>query len=295
MEIVQLYTLYKPLLLSISYRMLGSLSEAEDIVHEIFTDIQEVEIKKISNLKAYLCKMVTNRSIDYLKSAKKNREVYMGPWLPEPLIIEDKNDPLTSVLQHDQLSYALLSLMEQLNPIERAVFVLREAFDYKFEEIASFVGKEESNCRKVLSRVRKKLHLNGDFQSVKKEQTEEVSNLIHQFIYASNTGNSDELIRLLCEDAVLYTDGGGKVTAAINPIVTSRRIVQFILGLLKKYSKDPSLKVQMKNINGQSGIIIESDVEPSSVVCFDIDNNQVQQIFIIRNPDKLKHLGKQVT
>jgi RNA polymerase sigma-70 factor, ECF subfamily len=292
MEIEQLYTLYKPLLLSISYRMLGSLSEAEDIVHEIFTDIQDVETENIGNIKAYLCKMVTNRTIDYLKSAKKNREVYIGPWLPEPLIIEDENDPLLSVLQLDQITYALLSLMEQLNPVERAVFVLREAFDFKYDELASLLEKEESNCRKILSRAKKRLHFNDDFYLVPKEQSEEVNKLIHQFIYASNTGNTDELLRLLSEDAVLYTDGGGKVTAAILPIVTSRRIVQFILGLLKKYSMDKSMKIQTMNINGQTGIIIESDQEPSSVVCFDIDNNHIQQIFVIRNPDKLKYLGK---
>jgi RNA polymerase sigma-70 factor, ECF subfamily len=292
MDIETLYTQYKPLLLSISYRLLGSLSEAEDMVHEIFTDIQDVETENIGNIKAYLCKMITNRSIDYLKSAKKNREVYTGPWLPEPLNTEDKNDPLLFMLQHDRITYALLFLMEQLNPVERAIFVLREAFEFKYDEIASLVDKEESNCRKILSRAKKKLNLNDDFQSSQKGESEEVNKLIHQFIYASNTGNMDELMRLLSEDAVLYTDGGGRVTAAINLIVSSRRIVPFILGLLKKYSMDQSLKIQTTNINGQTGIIIESNLEPSSVVCFDINNNQIKQVFVIRNPDKLKYLGK---
>lgn len=292
MEIEQLYTEYKPLLLSISYRMLGSLSEAEDIVHEIFADIQDVEIKKIDNIKAYLCRMVTNRSIDFLKSARKNREVYTGPWLPEPVCTEDKNDPLNLVLQHDEITYALLFLMEQLNPVERAVYVLREAFDFKYDEIASLLGKEESNCRKILSRARKTLHLHDDFQIGQKEQTEAVNELIHQFIYASNTGNTDDLLHLLSEDAILYTDGGGKVRAAIYPIVSSSRIIQFIFGLLKKYSMDQSLEIQTAIINGQTGIIIKNDIEPSSVVCFDINDNQIKQIFVIRNPDKLTHLGK---
>ena len=292
MDIEKLYTQYKPLLLSISYRLLGSLSEAEDMVHEIFTDIQAVETENIGNIKAYLCKMITNRSIDYLKSAKKNREVYTGPWLPEPLNTEDKNDPLLSMLQQDRITYALLFLMEQLNPVERAIFVLREAFEFKYDEIASLVDKEESNCRKILSRAKKKLHLHDDFQSSQKEESEEVNKLIHQFIYASNTGNMDELMRLLSEDAVLFTDGGGRVTAAIYPIVSSRRIVSFILGLLKKYRLDQSLKIQTMNINGQTGIMIESKLEPSSAVCFDIDNNQIQQVFVIRNPEKLKYLEK---
>ena len=123
MEIEKLYTHINLCFYLFLTDCLEALSEAEDMVHEIFTDIQAVETENIGNIKAYLCKMITNRSIDYLKSAKKNREVYTGPWLPEPLNTEDKNDPLLSMLQQDRITYALLSLMEQLNPVERAIFV----------------------------------------------------------------------------------------------------------------------------------------------------------------------------
>jgi len=156
MEVEHLYIQYKPLLLSISYRMLGSLNEAEDIVHEIFADLQVINIENINNIKAFLCKMVTNRCIDFLKSARKQREVYTGPWLPEPLIFEDKDDPFHTILQQDQITYAILTLMETLNPIERAVFVLKEAFAFHYSEIASLLEKEEANCRKILSRAKKK-------------------------------------------------------------------------------------------------------------------------------------------
>lgn len=289
MEIDELYIKFKPLLLSISYRMLGSYSEAEDIVQSIFTDIQSLDITRVTNPKGYLCKMTTNRSIDFLKSAKKKREVYTGPWLPEPIIFNNQDDPLEAILQQDQISYAMLTLMEQLNPVERAVFVLREAFAFKYEEIASLIEKEESNCRKIFSRAKKKLSLEeSDFQE--HTQTEAAHQLISQFVHAVQTGNMKEMLRCLSKEAVLYSDGGGNVTAAIRPIVSSDRVLQFIQGLLKKYSH--TLNIQQKNINGQLGLLIESTGEPPSIVCFDIKNEQIQQVFIIRNPEKLAHLSE---
>jgi RNA polymerase sigma-70 factor, ECF subfamily len=286
-ELDQLYSEYKPLLIAISYRMLGSLSEAEDVVQEVFLDIQRLNRDNVENMKAYLCKMVTNRSLDYLKSAQRKREVYTGPWLPEPLILEDENDPLQQLLQQDRITYALLTLMEQLNPVERAVFVLREAFEFKYEEISHLLEKEEANCRKILSRAKRKLQLKEELENGELNHTEEASQLIFQFVDAANSGKLDEMLRMLQEDAVLYTDGGGHVTAAIRPILTSGRIVQFIMGLLKQYSSDQSMTVQPKNINGQTGLLIESDQEPKSVVCFDIEDNRIKQIFIVRNPEKL--------
>ena len=288
MEIEHLYTQYKPLLLSISYRMLGTITEAEDLVHEIFADLHGLKLERIDNVKAYLCRMVTNRCIDLLKSAQKRREVYIGPWLPEPLIFEDNNDPFQLILQQDQITYAMLTLMEQLNPIERAVFVLREAFDFSYKEIANLLEKEEVNCRKIVSRAKRKLQLNGDIHPQNNNQTNEVNQLITQFVYAAKAGKMEELIRYLCEDAILYSDGGGHVTAALRPIVSSGRVVQFILGLVKKYSLDSSMKVELKNINGQTGLLIESDQEPASIVCFDIENTRIKQIFVIRNPEKLR-------
>lgn len=287
MEMEDVYTQYKPLLLSISYQMIGSMTEAEDIVHDIFIDFHKIDQNNIKDIKSYLCKMVTNRTIDHLRSASKRREHYVGPWLPEPL--NTIRDPLFSIVQHDQLSYALLTLLEKLNPVERAVFVLREAFSFSYDEIESFIGKEEANCRQILSRAKKKLHFH---ESKKKNYVgkDEGEKLINQFVYAVTTGNTDELFQLLKEDAILYSDGGGKVTAAIFPIVSSKRIAQFIFGLLQKYSNDKTLSIQMTQINGQPGLFISSDREPSSAVCFEITDQQVTQIFVIRNPEKLTYM-----
>jgi RNA polymerase sigma-70 factor (ECF subfamily) len=291
MEVEQFYTLYKPLLFSIAYRMIGSVSDAEDIVHDIFIDIQNVGPIKIVNIKAYLCKMVTNRSIDLLKSAQKKREVYTGPWLPEPLVMDNENDPMLNVLHHDRINYAILTLMEQLNPIERIIFILKEAFDFKYNELSSLIGKEEANCRKILSRAKKKLNLKDNLHSPQSEQSEKLNQLVHQFIFASETGNIDLLLQLLSEDAVLFSDGGGKVKAAVVPIVSSNRVAHFIVGLVKKFLDQKTNSVKIMNINGQTGIIIEDNMKPDSVICFDFSStDHIQKIFIIRNPDKLKHL-----
>jgi RNA polymerase sigma-70 factor, ECF subfamily len=289
----QSYSEYKPLLFAIAYRMVGMITEAEDIVHDVLLAYEKVSREQIENKKAYLCKMVTNRSIDYLKSAKKQREVYIGPWLPEPLIIAENEDPLHEVLRQDEISYALLSLMEQLNPVERAVFVLREAFDYEYGEIASILEKEEANCRKVLSRARKKLNYNNTKYVNRNEK--ELNQFVQSFLYAAATGNTEGLLRMLTNDAVLYSDGGGKVKAALVPIVSQERVVQFILGLLRKFGNDNTMEIDLANVNGEFGIVIKRNNELENVVCFEIENNQISHIFLIRNPEKLKHVNKGIS
>jgi len=281
----QFYQEYKPLLFSIAYRMTGMITEAEDITHDVLIDFRQSNGEKIENIKAYLCKMVTNRSIDYLKSARQKREVYIGTWLPEPLIIHE-NNPMHIVLMQDTISYALLCLMEQLSPVERAVFVLREAFGYEYDEIASILEKEVANCRKILSRARKKLDYKDDVDALKVNQ-EELQHLVQSFLFATTTGNTEKLLNLLANDAVLYSDGGGNVKAALVPIYTRERVAQFIFGLIRKFGQDDELKFGLVKVNGQSGILIDRNNKPENVVCFKIEKNQIKQIFSIRNPDKL--------
>ncbi|QOR68150.1 RNA polymerase sigma-70 factor [Cytobacillus suaedae] len=285
----QFYMEYKPLLFSIAYRLLGEVTMAEDIVHDIFVDSQSVDFGNVSNPKAYLCKMVTNRTIDFLKSAKKKREVYSGPWLPEPLVSYD-NNPLETVIRHDRVSYALQMMLEQLGLFERAVYVLRVVFDYDYSEISTILGKSEATCRKILSRAKSKVsHL--DFRMEDGYQPKQVNHLINEFIYASSTGNLQGLLTLLCDHSVLYSDGGGKVKAALLPIYTSQHVAMFILGITKKAVSE-SFEVKFQNINGQTGIVILKGSEPESVITFHIEQEKIKNIYIIRNPDKLKHLTK---
>ncbi|MFS0820610.1 RNA polymerase sigma-70 factor [Bacillus sp. 1P02SD] len=281
------YQQHKPLLFSIAYRMTGTITESEDIIHDVLLDFERTDHYKIENTKAYLCKMVTNRSIDYLKSARKQREVYVGPWLPEPLIIYDV-DPMHAVLLQDNLSYALLSLMEQLSPVERAVFVLREAFGYEYDDIASIIEKEVANCRKIISRAKKKLDYRDDVEDLHVNQ-EKLQQLVQSFLLAATTGNMENLLSMLANDSVLYSDGGGKVKAAVVPIKTKERVANFILGLIRKFGQDAQLEIELVNVNRQIGILIKRNQQPENVVCFEIENNQITQIFSIRNPEKLTY------
>ncbi|MFT4414696.1 RNA polymerase sigma-70 factor [Fredinandcohnia humi] len=288
----QMYRDYKPLLFSIAYRMIGTLTEAEDIVHDVLLSLENVDVSTVTNRKSYVCKMVTNRAIDYLKSAQKKREVYIGPWLPEPLVAYDMNDPMLSILQKDNISYALQTVMEKLSPIERAVFVLREAFQYEYEDIALMVNKEEANCRKILSRAKKKLHIQEDFYSVPKNQNARLEALVQQFILASSTGNLEVLVSLLSENTVLYSDGGGKVLAAIVPIKTRERVSQFILGIVDKFGNGGGLDIKLVKVDGQTGILIKNNGAPEVVICFEMKGDLIQSIYMIRNPEKLENIEK---
>jgi RNA polymerase sigma-70 factor (ECF subfamily) len=293
MEIEDIYITYRPLLFSIAYRMLGTVTDAEDMVHNALLSAQSLEIENIDHVKAYLSKMVTNQCIDYLKSARHQREVYIGPWLPEPLEINKDNDPLHQIEKDHSISMAMLLVMEQLSPIERAIFILREAFSYEYNDISVIVGKSEANCRKILSRAKQKIRPQESNTPVSIQRSEE---LAKQFIMASSTGNIDQLIHLLAEDVVLYSDGGGRVKAAIHPIISRDRVVQFLVGMVKMLRAQVSPTeiegtVKFANINGQTGIIMTEGNGLSNVICFNIQGNEIKQLFIIRNPEKLKHLS----
>ena len=196
MELQKLYSQFQPLLFSIAYRMLGTVSDAEDIVHDVYLQAGEKTIEHIENEKAYLCKMVTNKCIDHLKSAAHKREVYTGPWLPEPLILND-NDPITEVMNGEAISFAILMLLEKLKPVERAVFILREVLDYDYSAISQILNRSESNCRKVFSRVKNKFPLIKE--EVEAPKDPKIDKIIQTFVLALHQGNIQKIEELLIE------------------------------------------------------------------------------------------------
>ncbi|MDG0809257.1 RNA polymerase sigma factor SigJ [Cohnella rhizosphaerae] len=299
MELDAAYRTYRPLLLSLAYRMLGSVSQAEDLVQDAFVTVQQQDTDgrggPILNLKAYLCKIVTNRCLDHLKSARRKREVYVGPWLPEPLV-EDYaagqdsaggRDPLQTIVLQDTISYAFLVLLDRLTPIERAVFVLREAFEYDYRDIADFTGKTEIGCRKIYSRLKRKIQEEPISEPVPSDKSEQ---LVLGFLHATASGDMKGLLAMLAEDIVLYSDGGGKVLSAIRPITSSQRVLAFIQGLV---SKGGGLgEVRLVKINGQLGFWLTSPLEPyPTLVSLAFKGDRVQEVYLLRNPDKLRHLG----
>lgn len=283
-----LYKEYKPLLFSIAYRMLGSVSDAEDMVHDTFLSAQRVPEEEVRHPKAYLCKMVVNRCIDYAQSARKQREVYVGPWLPEPLLAG--GDPQHDVERGETLSYAFMVCLETLTPVERAVFILREAFAYAYAEIAEVVGKTEANCRQLYRRVKRGLQ---DGLPAPQPDLAASRRLLDEFLHAARTGDMALLLRSLSEDAALYSDGGGKAQAATKPIVGPKRVVAFLLGLGAKGYNRSELDIVL--MNGQFGVLMKEDGRLATVVTWEADGEgRIRRLYLLRNPDKLRNLARNV-
>ncbi|WP_053377550.1 RNA polymerase sigma-70 factor [Paenibacillus sp. FJAT-27812] len=280
-----LYTKYKGLLFKLAYQLTGTASDAEDIVQDVFMKAHGIALDQMANPKAYLCKMTTNRCLDVLKSARKRRELYIGPWLPEPIPTPDA-DALGAVIQKDLLSYAMLVLLERLTPAERAVFVLREALCFEYADIAELIGKGESNCRKLMSRARAKMGMAEDASVSIEEAGEE---WIGRFLIALEQGNVSTVLSLLSEDVVLLSDGGGKALAAIQPVATRERVAQFLFGLIRKAAQDGmSLQVEITGLNGQTGLVIRTGGQLETVALLHVEQETIRHIYFIRNPDKLQ-------
>lgn len=277
------YLELKPLLFSIGYRMLGSVTEAEDLVQETFLKAYQLDDQKIDNKKAYFCKIMTNRCLDVLKSARYRREQYTGPWNPEPLLLEKSVDvsPLDTVMQKEGLSIAYLRMMEHLTPDERAALLLKEVFDFSYSEISHFIAKKEENCRKIFSRAKQKLSgIEGESLNFEKNKS-----IVDRFIQAFQMQNMDALLELISEKVTLYSDGGGKVNAAIRPIESFTSVVAFLSGILKKAPQD--FYFEIKNVNQQPAILFYMNNKLHSIMSFYINNDRINEMYLTLNPDKL--------
>ncbi|WP_307334584.1 RNA polymerase sigma factor SigJ [Caldalkalibacillus uzonensis] len=266
--------------------MLGTVTDAEDMVHDTFLTLEKIRTEKIKNIRAYLCKVITNRCLDYLKSANQQREVYVGPWLPEPLVFRDEEtNPLDSLVNADYISIAYLTIMQKLSGVERAVFILREVLDLDYKEIADIVEKTETNCRKIFSRAKQKIAAEAPDPVINYDADKQ---LLMEFVRAVNLEDKQNLLQLLSEDVTLYSDGGGKVSAAIRPVVSSHRVIMFLLGV--KRQTPVEFHFSIENINGIPGIVNYVGDKVHSVISYKVLNNQIKEIYIIMNPDKLNHI-----
>ncbi|MBB6733161.1 RNA polymerase sigma-70 factor [Cohnella zeiphila] len=285
-----LYASYKPLLFTLAYRMLGSVMDAEDAAQEAFLSLNETsDPERIRNPKAYLCKTVTNRCIDRLRSSQAKREVYVGPWLPEPLVSrpDGEDDPYGTYARRESLSTAFLLLLDQLSAVERAVFLLREALQYDYAEIAAIVDKSPANCRQIYHRAKRSLGElpRTDPDAKTAPHAELPGTVVDQFIGALATGNVGKLMDLLTSDAVLLSDGGGKVTAATRPILGPDRIMRFLAGLLEKIP--PGFSSRSAEVGGEPGFVTYVDGKPQSVFSFLMEDGRIKRIYLVANPDKL--------
>jgi RNA polymerase sigma-70 factor (ECF subfamily) len=285
MNSTEIFDKNRPLLFSISYRMLGSVMEAEDVVQEAYLRWRGAAAD-VRSPPAYLSTVVTRLCIDRLRSARARREHYVGPWLPEPLLTEEASEVAGTADLDDSLSMAFLVLLESLTPVERAVFLLRDVFGYEYGEIASLVGKSEANCRQISRRARRSVAARRPrFQS----SPEQEKRLMDGFLEASLGGDMEALLDLLSEDVVLYSDGGGKTRAALNPIHGSVNVARFLAGIMTRLP--PGFTVRKTRVNGRPGFVSYlGDGSPQGVVTFDVARGKVGTVRILVNPDKLENV-----
>ena len=271
---------HRPLLFSIAYRMLGSATEAEDVVQDAWLRARQDEHAEVRSPRAYLATIVTRLCIDHLRSAERTRMVYPGPWLPEPLAEPNQE----SALLASSLSTAFLVLLEKLTPAERAVFLLREVFELDFDDIAKTVDKSAANTRQILTRARGRLQEARRRFTVSRRESEEV---VRRFRHAVGTGSVEELMAVLHADATLVADGGGKAAAATRPVLGADRIAKFMLGYAGKAQWSES-DFQLVAINGAPGLLIRHPLSGDGTYSFDIEEGRIRTVYVMRNPDKLR-------
>jgi RNA polymerase sigma-70 factor (ECF subfamily) len=288
--VIDEFTELRPLLFSIAYRMLSSVTEAEDIVQDGYLRYERAlsDGVEISSPKAYLSAIVTRLAIDHLRSAPKRRETYVGQWLPEPLLTDRNADPAIQAEQADSLSMAFLLVLERLNPVERAVFLLHDVFGYGYNEIATIVGKTEANCRQLAARARRHVTAEKPRFDASREQRDR---LAERFFAAFKEGDVDGLVGMLADDVVVYGDGGGKAPQWMMPILGADKVGR-VFAAMSVEIREYDVNIELHQVNGQPGAVMRTgDGQLINVFVLDIAEGRVQTIRSIINPDKLQHIG----
>ena len=280
------FSQYRGLLFSVAYRMLGSVADAEDMVQETFIRWQQAANDEIRSPRAFLVTVITRLSINQLQSARVRREEYVGEWLPEPLVTGPVSDPLGALKVDESLSMAFLLLLERLTPMERAVFLLREVFEYEYAEIAGVLGQSETNCRQILRRA--KQHV-GDMRRHFDASAREHDDLLKRFIQATRSGEMRGLVELLSSEVVLHTDGGGKAIALAKEVRGADKVAGTIIERMST-TLPKNLVARITRINGKPGLVSYLNGKPFSALTVDFRDGLAQAIYVVSNPDKLSHL-----
>jgi RNA polymerase sigma-70 factor, ECF subfamily len=271
---------YRGQIFGLAYRMLGSAAEAEDVVQEAYLRWQAAPRDDVGAPRAFLARVVTNLAIDALTSARARREQYVGPWLPEPLGAAAADD--TGAADPASLSLAFLLLLERLSPLERAAYLLGEVFDHDHGEVAAILGRSEAACRQLLSRARRHVRAGRPRFPPSREQHQR---LLAAFAQACASGDLDALRRLLADDAIACSDGGGKAAAALRPIHGADRVARFFVGLSRKLG---DRSVTIAEVNGETGLVVRGDGGVYAVATVEADGDRVRAVHVVVNPDKLR-------
>jgi RNA polymerase sigma-70 factor (ECF subfamily) len=277
----QTFNRHRSQLINIAYGMLGNLSDARDIVQDAYIKWNKSDAD-IRNPESYLKTIVSRLCIDHYRSAKNQREEYIGPWLPQPVVDSDFHQPDSNIELHDRLTVALLHILEKLSPDQRAIYLLHDVFDYQFSEISELVDKKPAACRKAAQRARQKIRSS---EPSRNKGGAESQKIVGKFIEALRQRDMEKLQSILTDDAILYSDGGGKVAAAPKPIESMKKISKFLISVTEK-NKD-TISVEVTTVNNQPGFKAYIQGELHSIWTFGIANGQIEKIYSILNPEKL--------
>jgi RNA polymerase sigma-70 factor (ECF subfamily) len=274
----QAFTELRPAMFALAYRITGNRADAEEIVQDAFVRLHNDASKDaIRSLKAYLATITARLSLNRLRDQRTRRETYIGEWLPEPLVTEDEPG-----VRAEEVSFALLAVLERLAPLERVVFVLRNAFDLSFDEIVPVVGRNAATCRKIFSRARARMLEERPRFVVDRERHRA---LLRSFAEAARGGDQARLVSLLDDDVVMHTDGGGKVVATKQPVIGGAAVAQFIIAVTRTVPAD--VKSYEVDLNGAPGLVLTAGGRPILAILIDTNGEHIHSVFAVANPDKL--------
>ena len=283
-EHAERFTHLRPLLFTIVYEILGSATESDDVLQDSYLRWADVDLATVRDTKSYLAQLVTRQALNALRASARRREEYIGPWLPEPLLL-DEQDPSADVVLAESVSMAMLVVLETLTPDERAVFVLREVFGFEYDEIAGAIDKSVSTARQIAHRAREHVHARRKrFEPVDAAQTAQVA---EQFMTAAATGDVEGLLSLLAPDATLTTDHGGKAKAIRRPVVGAKRVAALLAEFFRTGERMPDVRFEMVNCNNSPSLAIYSGDHLEGVFLIEIIDGKITNFYGMRNPDKL--------
>lgn len=287
------YRKYRDQLFACAYKMLGEVHETEDVLQEVYLEWQKTDLSEINSIEAMLKTITIRRAIDALRRLSHRKEDYIGPWLPEPLPTSANDESLADSPyrlkeQADELSVGFMLILENMSATERAVYLMKSAFDYRYAEIANELNLSVDNCRQLYNRAKQKLRDQRKKKEVNRDQHREY---LQAFQLAIETGSVDKFASFLADDVVLYSDGGGKVIAALKPIYEPDKVGRLIAGLSKKWQKR-NARFEFAELNNAPALLWFDGDALQTVVALDVGDNGVETVFMTRNPDKIAHLIK---
>lgn len=281
-EHAERFTLLRPLLFTIAYEILGSATDADDVLQDSYLRWARVDLAEVHDTKAYLAQLVTRQALNTLRAEARRQEDYVGPWLPEPLLLDDCN-ALTDVVLAESVSMAMLVVLETLSPDERAVFVLHEVFGFGHSEIAAAVGKSVAAVRQIAHRARQHVQSRRRrFEPVDPERTQQITG---EFLASAASGDVAALMAVLAPDVTFTSDSNGKVSAARRPVLGAEKVARLIIGLMRKMG--PEYRVQIAQYNRSPAVLVYRDERPDSVLLIEVIDGTITNLYAMRNPEKL--------